>query len=197
MNNKEFGFVRYIVLLITLQFLSVASCYAAAGGHSTHDSSVWDLKFYFINFLIYLALVAFIIKRVAPQGWAMRRQRIQESLQASIAKVSAAERAYQTAKQRLQTLDEDARALTEQMQREAEREAGEVIESAKNQGARMVKQAHDNANAERKASETAIRKEYAAQALRIAEERLRKEVTPERDRSIRTEFQNSLKELIH
>ena len=188
--------IKYTISIFLPQLIVASSAFAASGAHSG-DPTFADLKYYIINFLIYLAFVAFLISKFAPKGWASRRQRIQESLEASIAKVSAAERSYQAAKQRIENLDEDVRNISEQMKVEAEREAQEIIVAAKNQSLRIVKQAQDNAEAERKVSESAIRKEYAARALKLAEEKLRKEITPERDRTLRTAFQDSVKELIH
>ena len=191
--------IRLLTLNVATTFLVASFAFAAASEHGEghHAPSFGDLKYYLINFAIYLALVLWVISKTAPAGWRSRRQRIQEMLQTSRAKVSAADQAYQSARQRLEGVDEDVRSLSDLMKVEAQREAEEIIRAAKAQAARIVKQAHDNAEAERKVSESAIRKEYAAQALKIAEERLRKEITPERDKSMRVAFHDSVKTLLH
>lgn len=179
-------------LLIAPHIASAAVEHHAAG---EHVGSVADLKYFFINFILYVLLIVLLVKKFAPAAWGARRARIIAQLTASREKIENVEKRVIEARGRLAKVEEDAVAVTKAMQAETLREVQHIKSTAQRAAERIVEQARSSARAEEKAADKVIRRRLVEKALELAENNIKGSMSAESDRQLRQRAQSKLGEL--
>lgn len=167
----------------------------AAAGHG-HEPSFMDLKWFWVNFLIYVGLIYVLCRKPLAKAWQSRRFTIQAAIAEAQKEAAVAKQALHEAEQKLAALPADTAKLAADIEREAQRESADILLAAKTRAERLAAQAKDLAEAERKATESAIRRELVSLAMKKAQERLQKEITPQSDKAIRDSALGSVQQLI-
>jgi F0F1-type ATP synthase membrane subunit b/b' len=180
--------------LLVLSLITTDFAFAAGGG--AHTPSISDLNLYFINFGIYLVILAFIIKKTVPSAWQARREKIRTQLETWRGKIVQAESHLAESRGKLAAVASDAKKIELNIQKETEHEVKEIFNNATRASERMLQQAKDSVAAERKLAQGAAKKIYAELALAIAEEKLHKEITPEKDAKLRAKTQSEVARLL-
>lgn len=161
-----------------------------------HEASITDLKWFWVNFLIYIGLLYVLCRKPLAKAWQARRLAIQDSIAEAQKDAAIAQQALLEAQRKLAALPTETAKLATDIEREAQRECTDIFVAAKTRAERLAAQAKDLAEAERKATEAAIRRELVTLALKKAEERLQKEITPQSDKAIRETALSSVQQLI-
>ena len=195
-KNFKNNLLSTIIFFALALLVDASVSYAApSGGH--HDNSVWSLKLFFINFFIYLVLIGILIKKAVPPAWASRRERVRSQLEESRSKMLVSERNLSEARGKLAGIESEIRRIEESAKQEAQVEAQEIADNARRSAERIITQARDSVAAERKFAQGVLRRMYAEMAIKMAEEKLRAQMTSEKDRSLRERVQQNIGQLIH
>lgn len=170
-------------IFVVASQLGGGAAWAAAPGHG--EPSIADLLPYWINFLAFVALLTFLLRSLVVRGWAARRDAIASAVAGGAEARATAEKELAAAGQRLAALPERIREVEQQVLREGELEARELIQRAEESAQLARTQAQVSIAAEQRAIERTVREQVAARVLNQVQERLQRELTPERDRVLR------------
>ncbi len=175
-----------IVLTPTLSF---------AGGHG-HSPSLSDLFWPWVNFLIYLGIMYSVLKKPLRGVLLSRSERMSAAIERSRTVLEQARAQFDMVQTRLDNLDRESHQIKAQIKDEGEREAKRIIDDAKKKAERTLEQARKLGAAETRAMENALRRELAEVVVKRASDRISKELTSDKDRSLRSSSVNNLKQMV-
>lgn len=179
-----------------LALMAAAPAFAAESGH--HAEPVFtDIIPYWVNFVLYVLLLVWLLKAPVSSGWEARKENIRVSVHRGRTEREAAESALREAEGAEAAVAASIKALTDQIAREAASEAAEIVREAKEKAARTKQQGADMLAAEEKAFESALKKELAEAVVRKATERLMRDMNVEKDAPLRASALRALGNLVH
>ena len=178
------------VMALVATMVAPALVWAAGGGHGDHHHapSITDLFFPAINFSIYLAIVIIYVIPAIRQYLSQRHQQIVESANEAKKALTDAEQAEAEAKQRLAGIDAECTSLRNDLVEAATQQSKRAREDAEANGQRRLKDAGLLAEQERRRALGNVRAEIAALASSLAEERIRKALGPDDQRTFVRQF---------
>lgn len=152
---------------IAAQFAFSASAYAE-GSEGAHHGSVLDLAANWVNFLLYVGLLYFCLRKVIPNAWAARREKIRETVLASKAELEAAERELNAVEALTRNVTQEQARAKQEILDQAELEAAAIKAAATERAARIKSQAKELLVGETRSAEAQVRQSLVARALEIA-----------------------------
>jgi F0F1-type ATP synthase membrane subunit b/b' len=183
-------------LLISLAVQLAVAALPAFAEAEEHAHGIMSLKFFWINFLIYVFGLYFLCRKPVARGWDARRAMITSAVEEAQREAAVARQLRLDAESKLAALPAETKKMSSDIEHETQRETTEILLHAKTRSARITAQATDLAEAERKATENLIRRELVSLAVKKAEERLQKEITPETDKALRSTALTSVPQLL-
>jgi len=169
-----------VSLLLTSLALASGGGEAAAHGeaHGITPAKMSDFIWRTVNFLVFAGILIKLVAKPAKQFFAQRSADIGETFEDLEAKKAEAEAALVAAQERLAQVDAEREKLMEQFMAEGEAEKEKIIQKAEMVAARIKEMAALSIDQEIKKSAQELKKEVAEQATQMAEELIRKEITP-------------------
>ncbi|MHB8808528.1 MAG: F0F1 ATP synthase subunit B family protein [Desulfobulbaceae bacterium] len=155
---------------------------AAAGGHSVSSITPAKLKDLFWRTVNFIALLIILIKFLAkPIGNALagRRQQVINELETLQEKRNGAERSYKEFEARLAGMEKEMEGIVQRAIAQAENEKVKILADAEKAAEDIKRQAEAAIQAEIVEVKRALRNEIADQAAVMAEELIKKNLTPE------------------
>ena len=178
------GLVTIYALIGTV--IAPALAFASESSHGEHHTpGLSDLTYPFINFLIYLVIVLFAVKKFLPKVLQTRAENIRKGVEAGRSALLSAEKELASARTVFTTFDEHGSSIRAQIAKDAENESVLIKSNAQARAKAIAAQARATAAAEQRSTETVLREEIAELIIRLAEEKIRRELTPENDRVLR------------
>mgnify|MGYP006274662357 CR=1 FL=1 len=158
-------FIGIAAQLVALAIPAVA--YAEESG-APHHGSVLDLAANWVNFLLYVGLLYFCLRKVIPSAWAARRNKIRETVLASKAELEDAERELDTVQALTRNLAQEQARAKQEILEQAELEAAAIKGSAAERAERIKVQAKELLVGESRSAEAQVRQSLVARALELA-----------------------------
>ncbi len=171
-----------------------ALAFAASEGDS-HHGSIADLKWPWINFLLYVVGMYFLLRGVIANGWRARAERIANEASRGERELAAATAALSAMRERQTKLPAEKAAIARTLTAEAQAEAAKTISDAEQRAIEIEKQAASRIVAEQQAAVQAIRRQVATKVLNASEQKIKSGISVENDRKIRQGTGNSLLQL--
>lgn len=174
------SFLPYLPLVVLI--LLYAGWSYAAGGEGGHGGGetkerILDLVYRTINFIIFFAVLFFLVRKPLKQALSSRREAIQQELTDLEKKKEEAQREFEALTKRIANIKEERESILAEYRAEAEREKQKIIENAKKMADRIVDQAQKTIQQEIQKANQALRQEMADTAVRMAEDLLKKHIT--------------------
>lgn len=163
---------------------SDANAFAAVGGH--HHPSPADLLWPAVNFVLYVALLFFLLKGKVVAGLQSRSDSVAAAINKASVEIEAAKAELAAVEARMVGLSGEIDRLSTEISVEGEKESTQLLDDAKQRAKRIVEQAHKSAEGEVKATQLAIRRELAELVVKRAEELLSREINADADKRLRT-----------
>ena len=154
----------------------------AAGGHKVSSITPAKLKDLFWRTVNFIALLIILIKFLAkPIGNALagRRQQVINELETLQEKRNTAERSYKEFEARLAGMEKEMEGIVQRAIAQAENEKVKILVDAEKAAEDIKRQAEAAIQAEIVEAKRALRDEIADQAAVMAEELIKKNLTPE------------------
>lgn len=174
--------------------LVVPTAAFAGGGHGT--GTIWDLKWFFLNFTLYGTALYFLLRKVVADGWQRRVTRLADEVAARAAELEVAEQNLKLAELQMQSLPGEVAQLKAQIAREAEMEAAQIVADAQRRAERLEIQTRDTIAAERRAAELGVQRDVADIVVQRAAKKIRETLTVDADRSLRARAVGGVKQLV-
>jgi F-type H+-transporting ATPase subunit b len=178
--------IRWAGILLGLgASLLVVSLALAAGGEAAHGEAhgitptkITDFIWRTVNFAVFAGVLIYLVYKPAKQFFAKRTSDIGETFEDLETQKAEAEAALAAAQERLAQVGAEREKLLEQFREEGEAEKEKIIQKAEMVAARIKDMAALSIEQETKKAAQELRKEVAQQATQMAEEMIRKEITP-------------------
>lgn len=166
----------------------------AEAEHASHGYGY--LFWYWINFIVYVVAMYFILRKFVASGWDARRERIRYALEAGKRSMDEAQTRRRAAQDQSAQLDKQLSEITSSIEREAALESQKLIDDAKARAIEIQQGATESLGLEAKAQRAQMQREIAEIVLARANEMLRSSVTKESDRALRQGTVTGVKSLL-
>lgn len=178
-------FLVYMVLVSASLFF-LAQVYAATS-HSSHhhQASVLDLKWYWINFLVYIAILYILLRDAAKVAWHNRHDSIKDAVSKGKIARANAQAALERAQAQLKNVEQDVINLRTEIATETEHECRQIIDDAKKRAQVLAQRARTQGEVEKRAMQLRIQSELSHLVVAKAREKLSRELNLEKDKLIR------------
>lgn len=170
-----------------LIFTTVA---AAAGGEVWNEYLPLVAKLF--NLFLFAGLLFYILRRPVGQAFRDRREGIRRDLMQAQEERNAALAKLEEVEARLARLDTEVEAIRAQAQREAEEERARVARSTEEEIRKVREQAQREIESAAKAARAELRAYASEQSVRLAEEMIRRDIRPEDDARLVSEYVEEL-----
>ena len=182
------GFRPVCEVFLPLFFVVIMTALPALcseGAQEAHHGGLADLAVYWLNFLIYLGALFFILRKPVGAGWAARRNKIESDVIGGKIEIDAAEKKISDMRDRMDLIGDEIERIRDATEKEAERESAELVDAARVRAQRSSQRMRDSCAAEQRSAENSIRRQLAELALKMVRERLSGEITAENDKRYR------------
>jgi F-type H+-transporting ATPase subunit b len=179
--------VARLVLPAVLAFASSAVAEEAAHGHET-ASPAWPLLFSAINLAIFLWVLARYVLPPVREWVHHRRNHVVQALEEAAAAKAEALRLRQEWEQRLAQFSRAVEEMQAQARQDAERERARILEAAHKTAEAIRRDAELAAAYELRRAQELVRADLVRQAVRLAEEAARTQLTADDHQRFVTEF---------
>jgi F0F1-type ATP synthase membrane subunit b/b' len=156
---------------LSVGFIVFASTSAWASGGANHEPSIADLGVFWMNFLIYVALLFTLVRKPIGGAWAARRASILNAVTSATDEVGVAERELNATEALLKNLTAEQERARAEIVRQGKVEAEAIVAAAKEKAERMTAQAKELLKGEGRSAEAAFRATLVAKALEISREK--------------------------
>lgn len=135
----------------------------------------------FFNLAIFIAIMIYLLKKPLSNAFKEKRETIRAELikaeqekQSALAQLTATEA-------KLARLDAEANAVRQRAEAEAEAEKSRIIEQTEFEVGKLREQANSEIERQSKQIQIALRRFSAEESVRLAEEKIRREINGEKD----------------
>lgn len=168
---------KKIALALMMSAALPLTVYASGGAVSEHP---WlDLVFKFINFAGLLAILYFALRKTVPQALKDRSESVARDLIHALEAKEAAEAKLAEYEARVANLEREAAKLKEEFKAEGEAQKIKIIKDAEQASETIKKNAEAAGEREVRRITEELRSEAVREALRLAEEILKKSYSAE------------------
>jgi F0F1-type ATP synthase membrane subunit b/b' len=143
--------------------------WASSGGH--HEPSIADLGVFWVNFIIYSALLFVLVRKPIGSAWAARRASIMTAVTSATDEVGSAERELNATEALLKNLSAEQDRARAEIVRQGKVEAEAIAEAAHEKAERIKAQAKELLKGEGRSAEAAFRATLVAKALEMSREK--------------------------
>lgn len=169
----------------------------AAGDHGAHHAPSYGYLFwYWINFLVYITAMYFILRKFVASGWVARRERIRFALEAGKRSLAEATARHASAKAKLAGVEKETAELGTSIEIDAQKEAQKLVSDARARAVDIQTHATESLGLEAKAQRAQMQREISEVVLERATAMLKKSVTKESDHALRQGAIAGVKSLI-
>lgn len=160
----------YVFLLTALLAMST-EVYASGDGHVP---SIADLTFYWLNFVLYVALLTYLLRKPIKTGWAARTARIKQTVAECTDQVESAERELNAIEALTKGLPTEQERARQQIVSQANLEAADIIKQAEQRAARIREQSKEMLKGEMRSAQSSFKASLVSRALQLAKDRFTK-----------------------
>ena len=158
---------------------------ALAGGGAGYVPSIADTFKYWVNFLLFMGVMVFILRKPFGAFWVSRAEAIHSAVNAGKEAARLAEERLESAKARTANVAQEIAALQARIATESEDESKRLLTEARQRAEAIQARAREAVQAERVNLEARIREEIANQIVERAEQLARERLDAATDRRLR------------
>lgn len=141
-----------------------------------------------VNLLLFIGVMFYFLRRVVVNAFRARQESIRDELMRAEEEKAAAVAQLQEVEGRLARLDSEVEAIRAQAQREAAEERARIERATEEEMRKIREQARREIESASKAARAELRAFAAEQSVRLAEERIRRDIRPEDDARLAREY---------
>ncbi|HYA13128.1 MAG TPA: F0F1 ATP synthase subunit B [Syntrophales bacterium] len=172
--------LRYFLFSILTIFLTCAVAYASeAGGEESHTKTLIDFGWRLLNFAILVWFLYWVSAKGIKKFFFERRQNIKTNIEETTAEKEATEKKFNEYSAKLDKATEEINNIFEIIKAQGVAEKEKIIQDAKIAAEKMKEDAQSRMEQELKAARNLLRTEAAQLSVEMAEELLKKNITPE------------------
>jgi F0F1-type ATP synthase membrane subunit b/b' len=158
------------VFFVTV-FATIANGELAAASGTGHSPSISDLTFPWINFILYVALLTYLLRGPIVKGWSGRRQNIKARVEGAAEQLQTAERELNAVEALVQCAAQEQERIKTEVSGQAAREAEMIVAQAQERTVRMKQQAKEMLEGEMRSAQSSFRSRLVERALQVAKQK--------------------------
>jgi len=135
----------------------------------------------FFNLAVFVAIMIYLVKKPLTNAFKAKRETIRAELIKAEAEKQAAFAQLTATEAKLAGLDAEARAVRGRAEQEAEAEKSRIVEQTEFEANRLREQAASEIERKSRLARLELRRYSAEESIRLAEEKIRREITDETD----------------
>jgi F0F1-type ATP synthase membrane subunit b/b' len=170
MKSTLAGTQLHISILTALLIVS-SDAHASGAGHTP---SMADLTFYWLNFVLYLALMSYLLRKPIKKAWSARATRIKQTVADCTDQVASAERELNAIEALTKALPAEQERARQQIISQANLEAADIVKQAEQRAARIREQSKEMLKGEMRSAQSSFRTSLVSRALQLAKDRFSK-----------------------
>jgi F0F1-type ATP synthase membrane subunit b/b' len=155
-----------LLLAASVMFLGTSEAYASGG--EGHVPSPWDLRFLWLNFLLYVVLLYVLLRKVVASSWNARRQRVERSVVSATNEMQSAEKELRSIEEMVRDLKAQQETARAEVLTLAKEEASSIVRTAEERASRIRSQAKELLQGEKRSAESSFRSALVARAVDLA-----------------------------
>jgi len=170
------------VMLFTLNVLlcTASFVFASGGGEEAPKSLLATYTPAILNFLILVALLVFMMKKMDIKGYFRKRtELIEQTLKEAREAKELAQKALAQVEERLKIKDKEMEEILSAAKESGEREKARIVEEGARLKERILEQTKNNIDFEVKMAKETIKQEAVEIAMELAEKKLKDRLTKE------------------
>ena len=148
--------------------LTISTAFAEG---SEHHGSIADLKWFWVNFVLYTVLLSILLQKPLRNGWAARRERIAQAVTSATDDVAKAERELAAVESLIKNSAVDQSRVHSEIVKQGELEAAEILKAASEKSSRLTSQVKDLLEGESRSAQIAFRAELVKRAVNLSKGR--------------------------
>lgn len=185
-----FAFIFSFILMFAEEHGGSGGAHSAAAGggftefYNTYLNYPGFEAWKFFNLAVFVAIMVYFLRKPLSEAFKAKRESIraelikaEEERQAALAQLTATEA-------KLARLDTEAASVREKAAAEADAEKRRILEQTEVEINKLREQARAEITRLSQQARTELRRFSAEESIRLAEERIRREISPEKDASI-------------
>jgi F-type H+-transporting ATPase subunit b len=178
-------------------FLGFATLVMAAGGggHADAGALLKDFLYRCLNFAVVLGILGYFTLKPIKKALADRRENVNKTLEEAQAARAEAEAKYREVEEKLKTANEEIEQVYSAIREEGELERQKIIANAQAMAEKIQTEAEKSAQREVENARLQLRSEVAALAVKLAEQLIKKNISPEDHDRLLNEYIKSVGEL--
>ncbi len=183
--------------------LSVPATALAASGHHSAEplppfsDFIISKKTYWINFLVYFGIVAFLLAKALPKGWKSRRAAYVQALDSGKQKLVASEQKLSEARALYESMPQKISSIKTSLEAEVEAECKRIAEEASEKSKQISSSAAENLEAERRLNDQKFKKELIDLAINKAHAKARQSANSEVESRLRGKVVEKVNSLVN
>jgi F-type H+-transporting ATPase subunit b len=195
-GNKKLCFLLVSVLVIAIVGGLALSALAAEEHEGTSSfKKTWMRVWEILNFLILAFLLFKFLKDPVKKFFKERAQMFQQQIEEAEGASVEAEREFKELENRFELLDEEIQQLRQVITEQGERERDKIISDAKQTAEYMLEKAKIEADRVMREAIMKLRREVTNEAVRLAEESIKKEIGKKDQERLVDEYLQNLKQV--
>ena len=135
----------------------------------------------FLNLAIFVAIMIYLLKKPLTEAFKAKRETIRAEIIKAEAERQAALTQLTATEAKLAHLDAESAAVIENARRTADEEKSRILEQTEFEIGRMREQANSEIESAGKYAQNQLRRFSAEESIRLAEEKIKKEINAEKD----------------
>jgi F-type H+-transporting ATPase subunit b len=173
-------YLRYLLLTILPFVLTCSLSYASEGGGHEDNVKLWiDFAWRIFNFGILVWFLYWVAAKKIKEFFVDRRHNIKCTIEEKLAEKEETEKKFNEYSLRLDKATEEIKNIFEMIKAQGLTEKEKIIEDAKKAAAKMIEDTQTRMEQELKGARNQLRAEAAALSVAMAEELLKKNITPD------------------
>jgi len=165
-------------LAVLAVLVAAGAVHAAGGGGSLSHEKVMDLVWRVMNFVVLVVVLVKFLSKPLAHGLTSRRQQIMDQLEDLSERREEVEKSYKECEGRLSRIDEEVKGILETARKQAELEKARIVADAARSAEDIRRKAELAVQHETAMARHTLRAEVADQAMTMAAELIRKNLTP-------------------
>ena len=174
------SYLRYLLLTILPLVFACSLSYASEGGGHEDNVKLWiDFAWRMFNFGLLVWFLYWVAAKKIKEFFVDRRHNIKCTIEDKLAEKEETEKKFKEYSLRLDKATEEIKNIFEMIKAQGLTEKEKIIEDAKKAAAKMIEDTQTRMEQELKAARNQLRAEAAALSVAMAEELLKKNITPD------------------
>ncbi|MGC9140758.1 MAG: F0F1 ATP synthase subunit B [Caldimicrobium sp.] len=186
----------FILLSFFLGLFYFVSLGLAAEGEASHGvtpSQIRNLIWWTVNFIALIIILYKLLKKPVVNFFKNRKENILKEYEELLAKKKEAEAKYLELQEKIKNLKAEAEVIYQNYVEQGMKEKERILEEARLQAERIKEQAQLYIAQEMEKAKERLKFELAEEAVKLAEEILRKNITPEDQKRVFKEVLEQIK----